>query len=165
MQSSLGDSRLSAREPSFTEKRNVPPKSVFGVGECEWAKCAKRSKAPVGTKCARCLEVTKQSWPLLSWEEILSKKAVEPQFGALVNEVMKRHAGELSKSFIPESFTYNKLSGVVLEKEFRFYPKADFQKTFACDGQEIGLPLETLTDPSGSSVQGFLLAEEDNGYK
>ena len=70
-----GGSELTSLVTSYLES-NLPSDHVHDIAkETPWAAKSKRT-GPVGARCARCVLVHRQGFPLLSWEQLTTSKII-----------------------------------------------------------------------------------------
>ena len=92
-----------------------------------WSK-VKKNGQPSGSRCARCVEAVKQAWPLRTFEDVLAEKCASESFARTVKDVMSRHDGVAPRNFLKESLDNLTHTGLMIERQWRFFSRADFQK-------------------------------------
>eukprot|EP00971_Amphidinium_carterae_P352069 6492411-Amphidinium_carterae.1 len=126
---------------------------------CEWYKHNRKTSAPIGNKCSRCVVATKRAWPLKSWDQLVLEKQASTDMETAINSVLATYDGKGAKNFVSEEFQYRTWTGLAIERSFVFLKTNEFKEKFGVEGTDIGLTAENLVDENGQKMSGFMLLE------
>ena len=103
----------------------------------------------------------------MQWEQLMLKLKSLDSFKAEVAGVLKLWEAESTRDFAVQSYDRHVLSGVSIERDFRFLTLPQFEEKFKCRPSDLGLPVEYLPlggadSPASKAVPGVLLREDDS---
>eukprot|EP00971_Amphidinium_carterae_P328546 6460494-Amphidinium_carterae.1 len=114
-----------------------------------------------GSKCQDCLTVTRWSWPLLEWEEVVAEVEASKEFSNKFKRALACYQQPGNQWFGKESFNTTMVTGWSVEREWTFYTEKEFEEVYGCSAEDLGLSVDALFDEQGRQQKGVLVRSHD----
>ena len=133
--------------------------------ECDWAARHKRTGRSMGPKCLRCAVISKLSFGLFTWDELLAQHASSEDFKSKWQEAVATYESKnhpTVRSFTGEDFQDGNQQGYRVERRYHLLQQSDLEAMFpGCDvtmkEMQQFAPCDTVIDERGNSQTGILM--------
>ena len=127
--------------------------------ENNWAVYSKE-KTPEGSACARCHKVMRRGFPRMSWDDVIMKCKVNPEFLKCVRQMLKLQVSGKDKTFPEQHVLAETVRGYRAYKELIFLNEKQFSERYGVSPKEAQVSVESLVLHNGETSRGVLLDED-----